>query len=120
MSLAETIVGFPVGGQVLISGPTYQHIYGKLHTVAPLASLKGPDNKLRKLGSRTRGNKLVPTKGKSKFCSQMWLQLAQCCAMMCCLLLGCSISGLGLVLHCAMLYCLTDSRLLCCATLCRL
>ena len=28
MSLTEAIVGFPVGGQVLISGSTYQRIYG--------------------------------------------------------------------------------------------
>lgn len=36
MSLTEAIVGFPVGGQVLISGSTYQRIYGRLHTIGPL------------------------------------------------------------------------------------
>lgn len=39
MSLTEAIIGFPVGGQVLISGSTYQRIYGRLHTIGPLASI---------------------------------------------------------------------------------
>lgn len=40
MSLTEAIVGFPVGGQVLISGSTYQRIYGRLHTIGPLHSIE--------------------------------------------------------------------------------
>ena len=33
VSLTEALVGFPAGGQVLLSGSTYQRIYGRLHTV---------------------------------------------------------------------------------------
>lgn len=65
MSLAETIVGFPVGGQILISGFTYQRIYGRLHTVGTLAPAKPPESKLR--SSLARGNsKLMSAKGKGK------------------------------------------------------
>ena len=33
VSLTEALVGFPSGGQVLLSGSTYQRIYGNLHAV---------------------------------------------------------------------------------------
>ncbi|DBA68431.1 TPA: hypothetical protein ACH3X2_013731 [Trebouxia sp. C0005] len=33
VSLTDALVGFPAGGQVLISGSTYQRVYGRLHTV---------------------------------------------------------------------------------------
>ncbi len=33
VSLTEALVGFPAGGQVLLSGSTYQRVYGRLHTV---------------------------------------------------------------------------------------
>ena len=33
ISLTEALVGFPAGGQVLLSDATYQRIYGRLHTV---------------------------------------------------------------------------------------
>ena len=33
VALTESLVGFPSGGQVLMSGSTYQRIYGNLHTV---------------------------------------------------------------------------------------
>lgn len=31
VSLAEALVDFPAGGQVLLSGSTYQRVYGRLH-----------------------------------------------------------------------------------------
>ena len=34
VSLTEALVGFPSGGQILMSGATYQQIYGRLHTVS--------------------------------------------------------------------------------------
>ena len=33
VALTESLVGFPAGGQVLLSGSTYQRVYGHLHTV---------------------------------------------------------------------------------------
>lgn len=33
VSLTEALVGFPSGGQVLMSGSTYQRVYGNLHSV---------------------------------------------------------------------------------------
>jgi len=33
VALTEALVGFPSGGQVLMSGSTYQRVYGNLHTV---------------------------------------------------------------------------------------
>ena len=33
ISLTEALVGFPAGGQVLLSDSTYQRIYGRLHTL---------------------------------------------------------------------------------------
>ena len=33
VSLTEALVGFPAGGQVLLSGSTYQRVYGRLHNV---------------------------------------------------------------------------------------
>ena len=33
VSLTEALVGFPAGGQVLLSGSTYQRVYGHLHNV---------------------------------------------------------------------------------------
>ena len=33
VSLAEALVDFPAGGQVLLSGSTYQRVYGRLHTL---------------------------------------------------------------------------------------
>ncbi len=33
VSLTEALVGFPTGGQVLLSGSTYQRVYGRLHNV---------------------------------------------------------------------------------------
>ena len=33
VSLAEALVDFPAGGQVLLSGSTYQRLYGRLHTL---------------------------------------------------------------------------------------
>ena len=45
MSLTEAIVGFPVGGQVLISGSTYQRIYGRLHTIGPLTPIAPPQGR---------------------------------------------------------------------------
>ena len=45
MSLTEAIVGFPVGGQVLISGSTYQRIYGRLHTIGPLTPIEPPQGR---------------------------------------------------------------------------
>ena len=47
VSLTEALVGFPAGGQVLLSGSTYQRIYGRLHTVKfddrlPKELFKGP------------------------------------------------------------------------------
>lgn len=33
VSLTEALVGFPSGGQVLLSGSTYQRIYGNLRAV---------------------------------------------------------------------------------------
>ena len=45
MSLTEAIVGFPQGGQVLISGSTYQRIYGRLHTIGPLSPIAAPQGR---------------------------------------------------------------------------
>lgn len=45
MSLTEAIVGFPVGGQVLISGSTYQRIYGRLHTIGALHPIEVAQSK---------------------------------------------------------------------------
>ncbi|DBA91536.1 TPA: hypothetical protein ACH3X1_003159 [Trebouxia sp. C0004] len=45
MSLTEAIIGFPVGGQVLISGSTYQRIYGRLHTIGPLPPIAPPQGR---------------------------------------------------------------------------
>jgi len=45
MSLTEAIIGFPVGGQVLISGSTYQRIYGRLHTIGPLTPIAPPQGR---------------------------------------------------------------------------
>ena len=33
VNLTEALVGFPAGGQILLSGSTYQRLYGRLHTV---------------------------------------------------------------------------------------
>ena len=33
VALTEALVGFPAGGQVLLSGSTYQRVYGNLHAV---------------------------------------------------------------------------------------
>ena len=33
VTLTESLVGFPAGGQVLLSGSTYQRVYGHLHSV---------------------------------------------------------------------------------------
>ena len=33
VSLTEALVGFPAGGQILLSGSTYQRIYGRFHMV---------------------------------------------------------------------------------------
>ena len=33
VTLTEALVGFPAGGQVLMSGSTYQRVYGNLHAV---------------------------------------------------------------------------------------
>ena len=33
ISLTEALVGFPAGGQVLLSDSTYQRIYGRLDTI---------------------------------------------------------------------------------------
>ena len=33
VALTEALVGFPSGGQVLMSGSTYQRVYGNLQTV---------------------------------------------------------------------------------------
>lgn len=64
MSLAETIVGFPVGGQILISGWTYQRIYGRLHTIGALAPVK-TEHKLRG-ASLMRGNSKLASWAKSE------------------------------------------------------
>ena len=42
VSLTEALVGFPAGGQVLLSGATYQRLYGRLHNVnLKSSSLRG-------------------------------------------------------------------------------
>ena len=33
VSLTEVLVGFPAGGQILLSDATYRRLYGRLHTV---------------------------------------------------------------------------------------
>ena len=33
VSLTEALMDFPAGGQVLLSGSTYQKMYGRLHTL---------------------------------------------------------------------------------------
>ena len=33
ISLTEALVGFPAGGQVLLSSSTYQRVYGQLHNL---------------------------------------------------------------------------------------
>ena len=33
VSLTEALVGFPAGGQILLSDATYQGLYGRLHTL---------------------------------------------------------------------------------------
>ena len=47
ISLTEALVGFPAGGQVLLSDGTYQRIYGRLHTI----NLKEHNKVLRKQAS---------------------------------------------------------------------
>lgn len=47
VSLTEALVGFPAGGQVLLSGATYQRVYGRLHNV----NLKGSSLRGLKLPS---------------------------------------------------------------------
>lgn len=32
VSLTEALVGFPAGGQILLSDAMYQRVYGRLHT----------------------------------------------------------------------------------------
>ena len=54
MSLTEAIVGFPVGGQVLISGSTYQRIYGRLHTIGALHPISAPQGRSALGRSRSR------------------------------------------------------------------
>ena len=54
MSLPEAIVGFPVGGQVLISGSTYQRIYGRLHNIGPLHPIEVAQGRSRLGGSRSQ------------------------------------------------------------------
>ena len=72
MSLTEAIVGFPVGGQVLISGSTYQRIYGRLHTIGALAPITAPQG--RSGLSRTRSRRLssqpkeMPIRGINRKC----------------------------------------------------
>ena len=62
MSLTEAIVGFPVGGQVLISGSTYQRIYGRLHTIGPLHNIAVAPSK-SKLG-RSRSQRRLSLQAK--------------------------------------------------------
>ena len=51
VSVTEALVGFPTGGQILLSDATYQHIYGRLHTVNYKDPLKKKDaGKQNKVG----------------------------------------------------------------------
>ena len=63
VSLTEAIVGFPVGGQVLISGSTYQRIYGRLHTVGPLTPISAPMGRSVLGRSRSRRLSSQPKQG---------------------------------------------------------
>ena len=51
VALTEALVGFPSGGQVLLSGSTYQRVYGNLHTVQFDAHVKAPNRSLGKEGT---------------------------------------------------------------------
>ena len=33
VSVTEALIGFPAGGQILLSDATYQRVYGRLHAV---------------------------------------------------------------------------------------
>ena len=57
VSLTEALVGFPAGGQVLMSGSTYQRVYGNLHAV------QIDDRLLDKLTTK-------PTQKQSSSCEQ--------------------------------------------------
>lgn len=63
MSLTEAIVGFPVGGQVLISGSTYQRIYGRLHTIGPLHPISTAQGRSALGRSRSRRLSQQPREG---------------------------------------------------------
>ena len=52
VALTESLVGFPAGGQVLLSGVTYQRVYGNLHTVQFDDRVAGPNS-----GKETTANK---------------------------------------------------------------
>lgn len=74
MSLTEAIVGFPVGGQVLISGSTYQRIYGRLHTIGPLHPISPAQGRSALGRSRSRRLSHQPKEGwKGKFSVQLLL-----------------------------------------------
>lgn len=76
MSLTEAIVGFPVGGQVLISGSTYQRIYGRLHTIGPLTPITPPQGRSALGRSRSRRLSTQPRegwKGMLHFIIRFWL-----------------------------------------------
>ena len=53
ISLTEALVGFPAGGQVLLSDGTYQRIYGRLHTL----NLNDRKKPAKKQGSMGAGRK---------------------------------------------------------------
>ncbi|KAA6421082.1 MAG: serine threonine kinase [Trebouxia sp. A1-2] len=58
VALTEALVGFPSGGQVLMSGSTYQRVYGNLHTV------QFDDHLLTKL-SKLSSKKAAPSSKKT-------------------------------------------------------
>ena len=47
VSLTEALVGFPAGGQILLSGSTYQRVYGQLHTLKFDDRMPGEQSGLR-------------------------------------------------------------------------
>ena len=60
VALTESLVGFPAGGQVLLSGSTYQRVYGNLHTVQFDDHVTGPKLRKDSAGKLDTGERAVP------------------------------------------------------------
>ena len=62
ISLTEALVGFPAGGQILLSDATYQRIYGRLHTL----NFKDPRKPVKKQTSSGTTDSTPPGRSGSE------------------------------------------------------